>query len=195
MKTVMKVFATLLLSATVQLAFAQRGGGGIHSFGHAGHDSAAADSQKNFALRATDAQREAFAHRMAATEAARDTGRSMGDNTYWNSWHNRHVGYDLSAVQGKKDQLQSALTGMATAHQEFLEVLSQDQNTELGSNLTRLEKLQGDLNSQMSQLNEALTAARPDSFRVSTRLYGIGKSIDKWRSELRKIAKEMNIPK
>jgi len=195
MKTVMKVFATLLLSATVQLAFAQRGGGGIDSFGHAGHDSAEADSQRNFALQATDPQREAFAHSMAATEAARDTGRSMGDNTYWNSWHNRTAGYDLTTVYRKKDQLQSALTGMATAHQEFLEVLSQDQHSELGSNLSRLEQLQGDLSSQMSQLNEALMAARSDSFLVSTRLYGIGKSIDKWRSELRKIAKEMNIPK
>jgi hypothetical protein len=105
------------------------------------------------------------------------------------------VGYDLKAVYRKKDQFQSALAGMTAVHQQFLEVLSQNQATELGPNLSKLERLQGDLNSQMSQLNEELTAARPDSFRVSTRLYGIGKTIDKWRSQHRKIAKEMGIPR
>ena len=194
MKKMMKVLVTLLLS-TASFALAQRGGGGLHSFGHAGHDSAAAETWRALALEATDQEREAFAHCVAATEAARETGRSLGDNNYWNSWRYRHLGYDLDAVYRKKVQLQSAIAGMGTAHQQFLEVLSQDQTIELMPNLSKLERLQGDLNLQMSQLNEELTAARPDSFRVSTRLYGIGKTIDKWRSQHRKIAKEMSIPR
>ena len=105
------------------------------------------------------------------------------------------MGYDLDAVYRKKDQLQSALAGMATAHQQFLEVLSPEQTTELRPTLSKLERLQGDLNLQMSQLNEQLAASRPDSFRVSTGLYGIGKTVDKWRSQHRKIGKEMSIPR
>jgi len=192
MKKMMKVLATLLLSGTVSLALAQRGGG-IHSFGHAGHDSATIDSRRSLVPQTTDDERETFAHCMAATEAARDTGRSVGDNTYWNSWRSRHLGYDLDAVYEKKDQLQSDLGRMATAHQQFLEALNQDQTTELRTNLSKLERLQGDLNLQMSRLNEELAAAGTDSFRVSTRLYAIGKTIDKWRSLHRKIAKEMSI--
>lgn len=194
MRKMMKVLVTLLL-CTASFALAQRGGDGLHSVGHAGHDSAAAETRRALALEATDQEREAFAHCVAATEAARETGRSVGDNNYWNSWHNRHMGYDLDAVYRKKAQLQSAIAGMATAHLQFLEALSQDQTIELMPNLSKLERLQGDLNLQMSQLDEELTAARPDSFRVSTRLYGIGKTIDKWRSQHRKIAKEMSIPR
>ncbi len=195
MTKTMKVFAALLLSTAAPLALAQRGGGGIHSFGHAGHGSATANSQRALALLATADQREAFAHCMAATEAARETGRSVGDNTYWNSWRYRHVGYDLDAVYSKKDQLRSTLVDMTAAHQQFLQVLSEEQATELRANLNKLERLQGDLSLQISQLDDELMAAKPDSFRVSTRLYGIGKTIDKWRSQHRKIAKEMGIPR
>jgi hypothetical protein len=195
MKKVMKMFATLLLSSMMPFALAQRGGGAIQSFGHAGHDSAAVDSRQNLALLATDTQREVFAHCMAATKAARKTGRLMGDSNYWDSWRYRHLGYDLSAVSGRMDQFQSALSEMATSHEQFLQELDRDQKTELRPNLSKLEQLQSDLNSQMSQLDEELTAARPDSFRVSTRLYGVGKTIDKWRSQHRKIAKEMSIPR
>jgi hypothetical protein len=195
MKKMMKVFATLALSAAASFALAQRGGGGIHSFGHAGHDFATADSRRALVLESTEEEREAFAHCMAAMEAARKTGRLMGDSNYWDSWRYRHLGYDLNAVYRSKDELQLALAGMVTAHQQFLEALSQEQTTELMPNLSRLEQLQGELNSQMSQLNEELTAAKPDSFHVSTRLYGIGKTIDKWRSQHRNIAKEMSIPR
>ncbi len=190
----MKVLATLLLSATASLALAQRGGG-IHSFGDAGHVFATADSRRAHVLEATDEEREAFAHCAAAIEAARETGRSLGDDTYWNSWRYRHLGYDLDPVYTKKDQLQSTLAEMTAAHQQFLEVLNQDQATELRSNLGKLERLQDDLNSQISQLNDELNAAKPNAFRVSTRLFGIGKTIDKWRSQHRKIAKEMSIPR
>ena len=193
MKNILKVFAALLLSAVASLALAQRGGDGMHSFRNTGNNSATADSQRALGLQATEDEREAFANCMAATEAARKTGRSLGDQDYWNSWRYRHVGYNLNAVYAKKDQLQSALANMTTAHQEFLEVLNKDRTSELGQRLSQLEGLQGELSLQIAQLNIELAAVRPDSFRVSTRLYAIGKTIDKWLSLHRKIAKEMNI--
>ena len=193
MKNILKVFAALLLSAIASLALAQRGGDGIHSFRNRGNDSATTDSQRALVLQATDDEREAFANCMAATEAARKAGRSLGDQDNWNSWRSRHVGYNLNAVYARKDQLQSALANMTAVHQGFLEVLNKDQTTELGRKLSKLEGLQVELTLQMAQLNEELAAVKPDPFRVSTRLYGIGKTIDKWHSQHRKIAKEMNI--
>lgn len=193
MRTTIKMFAALLLSAIAPLAQAQRGGGALHSFSHTGRGSATVDSQRTPAFQVTDDQREAFAHCMAATEAARELGRSVGDNTYWNSWRYRHVGYDLDAVYRKKDQFQFALADMTAAHQQFLHVLSENEATALRVNLNKLERLHGTLSAQISQLDDELTAAKPDSFRVSTRLYGIGKTIDKMRSQHQKIGKEMNI--
>lgn len=194
MKNTMNVFAILLVSAIAPFALAQRGGGAIHSFGHSGHVSAVVDSRQGLALRATDIQRDAFARCVAATETVRKTGRLMGDSNYWNSWRYRHLGYDLGAVSARMDQFQAALTEMATAHAQFLQELDPDQKAELSPNLDRLERLQSELNSQMSQLDREVTADRPDSFRVSTRVYEIGKTIDKWRSQHKEIAKEMSIP-
>ena len=193
MKNILKMFAALLLSAIASLALAQRAGDGIHSFRNRGNDSATADSQRTLVFEATDDERAAFANCMAATEAARKTGRSLGDQDYWNSWRYRHVGYNLNAVYARKDQLQSALANMTAAHQEFLEVLNNNQITKLEPKLTKIDGLQSQLTLQMARLNEELAAVKPDPFRVSTRLYGIGQTIDKWRSQHRKIAKEMNI--
>ncbi len=193
MKTILKAFAVLLLPAIASLAFAQRGEGGIYSFRHMGHDSVTTDSQRALVLQATNDEREAFANCMAATEAARKTGRSLGDQDYWNSWRYRHVGYNLSAVYARKDELQSAIANMTAAHRGFLEVLNKDQTTELGPKLSKFDGLQGELTLQIAHLTEELAVVRPDPFRVSTRLYGVGKTIDKWRSQHRKIAKEMNI--
>ena len=195
MRTTIKLFAALLLSAMALLAQAQRGGGATHSFGHAGHGSATADSRRALGFEVTNDQREAFAHCMAATEAARELGRSVGDDTYWNSWRYRHVGYDLDAVYRKKDHFQLALADMTASHQQFLHVLSEEQVTELRANLNSLDRLQGKLSLQIYQLDDELTAAKPDSFRVSTRLYGMGKTIDKWYSQHKKIAKEMSLPR
>ena len=45
----------------------------------------------------------------------------------------------------------------------------------------------------MSQLDEQLMAAKPNKFQISTSVYEIGKTIDKWHSEHKKIAKKMGI--
>ncbi len=129
---------------------------------------------------------------MTATKAAHKLVGRMPDQG--SSWRVRRNGpYDVSAVSGKRDQLESVLADLATAHQRFLQVLSQEQDTELGPNLRKLEQLQADLNLEMPQLDRELGAARPDSFRVSTNVYRIGKTINKWHSEHKKIAKKMGI--
>jgi hypothetical protein len=196
MKSKIEVIATFLLLATAPFALAQREGGGVHfsgaGFMSSGHDSTKIDSRRASVMEATGIQREAFASCMMATETVRKTGRSMGSNSYWNA---RHGIYDLSAVYRSKPQLQSALTDMAAAHEQFLKVLSQDQDTALGPDLSKLEHLHASLDLEMSQLGEELEAVRPDKFRISTSVYEIGKTIDKWHSEHKRIAKKMSISK
>lgn len=194
MKMHIGLIATFLVFATAPFALAQHGGAQFSDAGivYAGHNSTKLDSGRALLMEATGIQREAFAYCMTATEAARKTGRSMGSNSYWNA---RHGIYDLSAVYRGEPQLQTALTDMATAHEQFLKVLSQDQDTTLEPNLSKLEHLQTGLNLEMSQLNEELTAVRPDKFRVSTGVYEIGKTLDKWHSEHKRIAKKLSISK
>ncbi len=191
------VIATFLVFATAPFALAQYRGEGVHlqgvGFDRGARNSATADTQRALLLRATDIQRETFMYCMSATDAAHKLISQMPqDNSYW---HGRHGGYDLSAVTGTKDQLQSALTEMTTVHQQFLQVLSQDQDAELGPDLSMLKHLQVDLNFEMSQLNEEMMAARPDPFRVSATVHGIGKTINEWRSEHKRIAKKMGMSK
>ena len=192
------VIATFLLFAAAPIALAQFGGEGVHlkgaGFEHGARNSETADTQQALLIiKATDMQREALAYCMTATDAAHKlTGRLDEDASYW---HGRHGGYDIGAVSEKKDQLQSALTEMATAHQQFLQSLSQDQDTELEPNLGRLEHLQRDLKFEMSQLDEELIAARPDSFDIYLNVHRLGKTIGKWGSEHKRIAKKMSISK
>ncbi len=177
MKMRIGVVAMFLVFVTVPFSLARQGGA---------HFSSAKLDQ------ATGNQREAFALCMTTTEAARKTGRQMGSNSYWNA---KHGIYDLSAVYRNLPQLQPALTDMAAAHQRFLKVLSQDQDAALGPDLGRVERLQTALNLEMSQLNEQLMAVRPNKFQISTSVYEIGKTIDKWHSEHKKIAKKIGISK
>ncbi len=196
MKTRVGIIATFLMFTTAPFALAQRGGGVNSSnagIGHTGHDSTMVDSQRDPRMQVTDVQREAFSNCMTASKAVRKlVGRMPQDASYWKG---RPRGYDFSAVSGKKGELQLALTDMTTAHQQFLQSLSKDQDTELGPNLSKLEHLQADLNLHLSQLDEELIAARPNSFSVAANVRGIGKMINKWRSEHKRIAKKMSISK
>jgi len=187
MKMRIKVVALFLAFATVPFSLARQGGAHFSSaaMSDAGHNLAKLDQP-------TGIQREAFALCMTTTEAARKMGRQMGSNSYWNA---KHGIYDLSAVYRNMPQLQPALTDMAAAHQRFLKVLSQDQDAALGPDLSRLELLQTSLNLEMSQLDEELIVVRPNKFQISTSVYEIGKTIDKWHSEHKKIAKKMGISK
>lgn len=198
MKRRIGVIAAFLVFASAPFALALHGGGGTHfadaRIGDTGHGSTKVDPRRALLtqMQATGIQREAFAHCMTATETARKTGRLMGSNSYWNA---RHGIYDLSAVYRSKPQLQSALTDMAAAHEQFLKALNQDQDTALGPDLSKLEHLHASLDLEMSQLGEELGAVRPDKFRISTSVYEIGKTIDKWHSEHKRIAKKMSISK
>ncbi len=196
MKTRIGVLATFLVFTTASFALAQRGGAQFSGAGidHIGHDLTMIESRPDLLIPATDVQREAFAYCMTATKAAHKLMDGMPDQgSYWRV--RRNGPYRVSAVSEKRDQLESALADMQTAHQRFLLLLSQEQGTELGPNLNKLEQLQADLDLEMPQLDRELGAARPDSFRVSTNVYRIGKTIDKWHAQHKRIAKKLSISK
>jgi hypothetical protein len=192
MKRIMiELLAIFLLFATTPFALAQHGGhGGTSSsssgFGHAGHDSPMADLQRTLMLQATDDQRQAFAKCMEATERVHKVADEMvGPGSRWR--------YDADVFPGQKEQLQTALADMTTAHQQFKQTLSQAQEKELNKYFNKLERLQSDVSSRLLGLDRELTTGKPDPRRVYSDAHKIKEAVDKWRSEHRKIAKEMSI--
>ncbi len=192
MTMLIRLTATFLAFAAAPLALARPGGAHFTGAGivDTRDNLTMIDPQQSLSMRASDVQRQAFAQCMSVTEAARLAGRLVGDKSYW---HGKRGRFDLGAVYRGKPQLQLALTDMTAAHQQFLGILSQDQDTMLGPDLRHLEQLQTSLNLEMSQLNEEMRAVRSDKFRVSTSVYEIGHTMDKWRSEHKRIAKKMRI--
>ena len=194
MKTRSGFIAMFLVMTVEPFALAQHGG--VHltdaEIGRHENNPTTIDFQRAPLVQATNKQREAFAKCMATTEVAGRTGRSMGDNTYWNGLHGP---YNLSAVYRYKDQFESALTEMEAAHRQFLTTLSQDQVTKLKTHLSRLEHLHALLIVQMSRLEKDLKAVRPDSYRTSIEVYDIGTTIDNWHYEHGQIAKKIGIVK
>jgi len=196
MKRKIGVIATFLAFAAAPIVLAQlQGAERIHLQSVVLDRNApeTATTRQLLPIGATDIQREAFSHCLTTTERTDKLAFRIARET--SHWHGSIRVYNLRGVYGKRDQLQSALTDMASAHQQFLQVLSQDQDAALGANLNTLEHLQSDLNIQMSQLNEDLMAARLDPIRISTDLYGIERTIDKWVCDYKRIAKEMGITK
>lgn len=196
MKTRIGVFVTFLVFTTAPFALTQRGGAHFSGFwmGHTGDDSTTIESQRALLMPATDIQREAFAYCMTTIKAVHKLiGRMPDQGSYWRV--RRNGPYDLSAASAKREQLESALNDMAAAHRQFLQTLSQEQDAELGPNLSKLEQLRADLNLEMPQLDKELGSARPDSFRVSTNIFRIGRTINKWHSQHKKIAKKLSISK
>lgn len=196
MKTRVAVLAIFLVFTTAPFALAQRGEAHFSGswMGHTGDDSTMVGSQRVLLMPAMDIQREAFAYCMTATKAAHKLiGRMPDQGSYWRV--RRNGPYDLSAASAKREQLESSLNDMVAAHRHFLQTLSQEQDAELGSNLSNLEQLQADLDLEMPQLDKELGSTRPDSFLVSRSIYRIGKTINKWHSQHKKIAKKLGVSK
>ena len=191
MKTTVKSLLMILLLASASLALAQRGG-----TMHIGHNRSVEAYDQAVSMIATPAQRLAFAKCMEATERLRGTINQMP--RIGSPWSRSRVSYssnDLNALSDLREQLETALADLTAIHQEFRKGLTDAQRHELERRLSKLEHLQTQLNSGASQLDHDLTAARPGpaSPNVSWDVNSIKRAGGKWRSEHRKIAKEMSI--
>ena len=190
MKRLNKVLATLFLAALAPVAFAQHGShGGTSSgggFGDTGNESSMRDLKRALLLQATDDQRATFAKCLEATESARTIVDRMARPGTRSS-------YDAGIFPGQKEQLQAALAEMGAAHQNFQHSLGQAQEKELGKYLNKLNRFEADIGSRMAQLDRELSTNKPDPRRLHGYTQKIKEVTEKWRSEHRKIAKEMGI--
>ena len=194
MKTTMKAIFSVFLLASTSSAFAENGGGTVRI---GPHESPEAYGQTLRIMTMPD-QRMAFAKCMKETERLRGTIDQMP--RIGSPWSRGRVSYssrDLSALSDLREQFEVARIDLTTAHQEFRKTLTDVQQRELEQHLSKLDRLQAKMNSDASQLGHDLMAAKPGpaSPNVSWDVNSIKRTIHKWRSEHRKIAKEMNIPK
>lgn len=182
--------ATLLLATLAPVAFAQHGShGGTSSgggFGNTGNDSSMREFKRALLLYATADQRAIYAKCMEATERVHKLADQMvGPGTRWN--------YDAAVFPGQKEQLQEALAELDAAHQHFRHTLSQAQEKELGKYFSKLDRYEAELGSRIAHVDRELSTNRPDPRRLYSDTHKIKEVAEKWRSEHRKIAKEIGI--
>ena len=142
----------------------------------------------------TDNQRVALAKCMEATEQIRIEASQL--QAIRRPWGRGRVGYsknDLVAISDYREEINQALTHLAAVHQEFLNGLSEAQEKSLEQRLRKLDHLQTELSFRMSEIDHDLLKAQPgpDTTGISWDVDGLKRAADKWRSEHRKIEKEM----
>jgi hypothetical protein len=144
--------------------------------------------------RVTDAQRVALAKCMEATEQVRlHAGQMQAIGRPWSRGRFDYSKNDLVALSDYRDELKLAFTNLASVHQEFLKGLSEAQEKRLDQRLRKLDHLQAEFNSKISEFDHDLMKAEPgaDSTGIAWDLNALKRAADKWRSEHEKIAKEM----
>ena len=189
MKIPIREVASLLLFVVTPLAFGQRGGSE-----HIGHPH---DPVRDQILNATADQRAAIAKCLEATEQVRQTADKMPRiGSPWSRSRRTYSARELSTLLGLSEQFEAAVANLAATHQEFLEELTDRQASELQRQLKKLDQFEARMNSGDSQLNRDQAAAKPGPFspNISWDVDSIKRATDKWRSEHRKIARELGIP-
>ena len=181
MESTTTLLAILLLATYAPFALAERTGLNSTGTGRAGHESAQAIPQHT--LNANDDQLVAFAKCQETTDVVRKIADEMG--TRWR--------YDAKGFPEQEADLKAAVAGMTTAHQRFRRMLSSDQEERLTRHLSKLEQLQADLSSLIWSLDQELSLAKPDWRHLYSDAHKIKEAAERWRSEHRKIAKEMSI--
>lgn len=191
MKTTMKAILAFLLLASASLAPAQRGG-----TMHIGWPHRSADVSDQTPSATAD-QRAALSKCMQVTERLRSAiGRMPRIGSPWSRSRLTYTSRDLSAFSDLREQFEAALSDLATTHREFQKELTDDQASELMRHLKKLDRIEAKMNAGAAELDHDLETAKPGpaSPNLSWDVNSIKRATDQWRSEHRKIAKEMGIP-
>jgi hypothetical protein len=189
-KITIRKIASLLLFAAAPLAFAQRGGGGSEPIAH---PYVPVHEQR---LNATADQRAGIAKCLEAMERVRQTaGKMPRIGSFWSRSRRTYSARDLTALSDLSEQFETAVADLVETHHKFVEELTDRQASELKRRLKKLDQLEAKMNSGAAQLNRDLAVAKPGPFSpdISWDVDSIKRATDKWRSEHRKIAKEMEI--
>lgn len=180
----------MLLLGSASLALAQRGG-----TMHIGYRRPAAESDQ--LLKVTDDQRRAFANCMEKVEQLRSlTGRMPRIGSPWSRSRLSYTTSDVSALTAITEQLEADLSELTLTHEALRKQLTDSQRSKFEQHLHKLDNLQAKMNSTVAELDRELAKAKPGpaSPSIAWDVNSIKRASDKWRSEHRKIAKELGIP-
>ncbi len=141
-------------------------------------------------------QRVALEKCMKATDQVRIQASQM--QATGRPWGRGRTGYsknDLVALSDYRDELKLALSNLAAVHQEFLNGLSEAQEQRLDQRLRKLNHLQAEFSSKISEFDHDLlrTEPGPDSTGIAWDVNSLKRTADKWLSEHRKISTELNL--
>ena len=145
---------------------------------------------------ATNEQRVALAKCMQATDQVRIQASQM--QAMGRPWGRGRTGYsenDLVALSDYRDELKLALSNLTAVHHEFLKGLSEAQEQRLDQRLRKLDHLQAEFSSKISEFDHDLlrTEPGPDSTGIAWDVNSLKRTADKWQSEHKKISKELNL--
>ena len=140
-------------------------------------------------------QRLALAKCMKATEQVRVLASDM--QATGRPWGRGRIGYsknDLVILSDYRDEFRLAVSNLAAIHQELLKGFSEAQEQRLEQPLRKLDHLQSELSSRMSEFDRDLrkTEPGPDSTGIAWDVSGLKRVAEKWSSEHRKMEKKWN---
>jgi len=140
--------------------------------------------------------RLALAKCMKATEQVRILASDM--QATGRPWGRGRIGFsknDLVILSDYRDELRLAVSNLAAVHQELLKGLSEAQEQRLEQPLLKLDHLQSELSSRMSEFDRDLrkTEPGPDSTGIAWDVSGLKRVAEKWSSEHRKMEKKMEL--
>jgi hypothetical protein len=133
---------------------------------------------------------------MKATNQVRNEASQM--QVTGRPWGRGRTGYsknDLVALSDYRDELKSALSNLAAVHREFLKGLSDTQEQRVDQRLKKLDHLQAEFSSKISEFDHDLlrTEPGPDSTGIAWDVNSLKRTADKWQSEHKKISKELSL--
>ena len=148
-------------------------------------------------MMATPDQRMAFTKCMEATERLRGTiGKMPRIGSPWSRSRVSYSSRDLDALSDLREQFEAALIDLTVTHQEFKKGLTDIQQRELERRFSKLDRLEAKINSSASEFGHDLAAAKPGPAppSIAWAVNSLNRATNKWRSEHRKIAKELGMP-
>jgi len=187
-KTRIREIAALLLFVAAPLGFAQRGG-----IRHVGYPHLRSSDQT---LNATVEQHAAITKCIEATDRLRAVADRMPRvGSPWSRSRLSYTASDLNLLSDLTGQFETALAHSTATHEEFKKSLTDPQRSRFTRQLRKLEQLLAKMNSTSAELDHDLARAKPGptSPNIAWDANSIKRTTDKWRSEHRKIAREMGI--
>lgn len=133
---------------------------------------------------------------MKATDRVRKTAVRMSNiGTFWGRGRISYSQKDLSSLLQLDEQLEGSLADLSSTHERFHGTLKDTDSNLVQKQLKKLEKVQLKMRSEAMQVHRELLGAKPGpaSANITWGVAGLKSATNKWLSEHKKMAKEMNL--